>query len=468
MSKILTVLLLACFFAIASCMPNGPKSHNQYVLTGLNIVDTETGSIHMDQSIVIKNEEIAEIFEDGTQTPAADTVINMDEKYVIPGLWDMHIHLRGGTKLASSNKKLLPLFPAHGVTTVRDAGGDLTSSVIEWKQQIEKDTMTGPFIFTSGPKLDGPNGTWEGSLEVENKADVSIALDSLQSLNADYVKIYDSQLSAQAYMEIVRQAEQRGLKTTGHMPMTVLINDALEAGLDGIEHLYYVMKGASTKEAEIALAVQHGDIGFWTAVQQLLNSYDEAKAKAFYQKLKAHKVAVVPTLYIDDVLSYLHEENHSEDDFLKYIPQDIQQTYNRRLNSAQQRDQQAITFEERLNQHFKKITKDLHDAGVTILAGSDAGAYNSFVYPGQSLHKELQALQAAGLSSLEALQTATIHASKFFSGHNRPGNITKGKAADLLILNQNPLDDISNTTRIHAVIKNGRFLNESELKGILE
>ncbi|MDZ7756343.1 amidohydrolase family protein [Rhodohalobacter sp.] len=261
--------IITFFIAISMLSACSGSQSTKTLFTGSNIIDIETGEISEGQSILIEDGVISSIFPDGSQNLSGAESISMDGKYVIPGLWDMHIHLRGGDDLINSNRELLPLFIANGVTTVRDAGGDLTSSIYDWRIEIESNMLTGPFIYTSGPKIDGTDPTWEGSIEVTNAEEISSALDSLQDLGVDYIKIYESKLSGENYLEIVRQTEERGLIVTGHMPMDILIEDAIEAGLDGIEHLYYVMKGTSLREAEITEMVRNGEIGFWQAVAEL-------------------------------------------------------------------------------------------------------------------------------------------------------------------------------------------------------
>ncbi len=449
-----------------SCGSNADPDH--YLLTNTRIIDVETGEISENQSIFIKDDMIADIFKDGSRDPLVSKTIPMEGKFVIPGLWDMHIHLRGSEELTLSNQSLLPLFIANGVTTVRDAGGDLTHSILKWRSQIEKDSLIGPYIYTSGPKIDGPDPTWAGSIEVVNATEIKAALDSLESIGIDYVKIYESTLSGQAYLEIIRQAEERGLTVTGHMPMSIFIDDAIHEGLDGIEHLYYVLKGTSDRELEITADVYNGMLGFWDAVKELKESYNEDTARVFYQKLAQEEVYVVPTLYIDKVLSFLHEVDHSNDEHLQYIPDDIRQTYQMRLRSAQRRDAEAKQFEEELHSLFKKMTYDMQQAGVKLLAGSDAGAYNSFVYPGISLHQELEQFVDAGLTPLQALQSSSLNGTHFFGDHQQVGTIEIGKDADLLILESNPLDDIFNTRSIHTVISKGKIINSESLYNLLE
>ncbi len=463
-TNLLSVSILALISVFACTSQN---QSNQLLLSNLNVIDIETGEIAENHSILIEGDIIKDVFEDGSRSVKGAETVSMEGKFAIPGLWDMHVHLRGGKDLISSNRELLPLYIANGVTTVRDAGGDLTPSIFEWRSEIKADSLTGPYIYTSGPKIDGPDPTWEGSIEVQSNDEISAALDSLQSIGVDYVKIYESTLSGEAYLEIIRQAEERGLTVTGHMPMGIFVDDAIDAGLDGIEHLYYVLKGTSDREEEITADVYNSQLGFWDAVAELKDSYNEDTARVFYQKLADENVYVVPTLHIDDILSFLHKMDHSDDEYLAYIPDDLHQTYQRRVRSAQRRDAEAIQFEKELNDLFKKVTLEMQEAGVKLLAGSDAGAYNSYVYPGISLHRELEAFVKSGITPLQALQASSYNGAHFFDDYNQIGSIEAGKKADLVILNNNPLADIKNTTAIHAVISKGKLLGSKQLNALL-
>lgn len=458
------LLFLSLIFLICSCTP--PAQQSQVRITNANVIDVRDGEIMNAMDILISDGRIVGLEKSPTIYSDDVELIDGTGKYVIPGLWDLHVHLRGGKNLIQSNASMLPLYLAHGITTVRDAGGDLTPSIMDWRKAVLQGEIDGPFIFTSGPKLDGIDPTWEGSIELSSVEEVGSALDSLESIGVDYVKTYDSSIPGDVYLEVIRQSERRGLKVTGHMPMTVKIDEAIEAGLDGIDHLYYVMKGTSTREEEIVEAVKKGELGFWGAVRELMESYDKSKASDFYATLAENNVAVVPTLHIDDVLSYLHEKDHSDDEFLKYIPDDLEETYQRRLRSAQRRDESAIQFEEEMNRFFRKMVKDLQEAGVLIMAGSDSGAYNSFVYPGLSLHEELLAYQNAGLTPLEALQSSSLNGAKFMDA-----NTVFWRAeseADLILLNENPLEDIRNTRSIYGVMQDGRYYSREDLDQMLE
>jgi len=431
------------------------------VINHVTVVDVATGQLTPNQVVAISKGKIVEVQQADKDSYAAKQYVNGNGRYLIPGLWDMHVHFRGGDSLVAANKKSLALYLAHGITTVRDAGGDMTPSIMQWRQDMEAGRLPGPRIFTSGPKIDGPGATWPGSLEVETPAQVSKALDSLQRLKVDYVKIYDSKISGEAYLNTIRQAQRRGLKTTGHMPYSVKLEDAVKSGLDASEHLYYVFKACSSREDSITAAVKASlatpkPLGLFAVLPAVYRTYSPAAAAHIFKLLAKRHTAVVPTLHIQKTLAEITENNHAQDTLFAYIDPKIQATYARRQVSARQQSAAATAFGKQLNAKFMTLVPQLHQAGVSILAGSDSGPFNSFVYPGASLQDELLLLVQAGLTPLQALQSATIEGARFMGVYSRTAAIGVGKDADLVLLTGNPLDDISNIKKIDAVISRGK------------
>lgn len=463
-------IIFYTLFIIVFCFSCSSEDKEQFDLVIQNgkVIDLETGKI-IKKDIFISDGRIKKINTSDIDTPfEAFEIIDATGKFLLPGFWDNHSHFRGGDSLIAANKNFLNLFIANGITTVRDAGGDLTTSVLKWNKEIEAGNLVGPNIFTSGPKIDGKDGTWAGSLEVESETDVQTALDSLQRIPSDFVKLYDSKISGEMYLKTIAEAEKRDLITSGHMPFTVELNQAVDSGIDAIEHLYYVMKGCASNEKEVTKKLQNKEIGFWDAMPLLMSQYQDSVAQKTFSHLKGHKVYVVPTLHIGKTLSYLDEVDHSKDEYLKYINSGIIKTYEGRINRAKKSSEKAIADRKDLDSFFGRLTKSLNDAGVSLLAGSDSGVYNSYTYPGISLHKELQEMVANGLSPLEALKTSAYNGSKFLKMEVNYGSISEGKLADLVILDASPLDNINNTQKIHTVIKTGKTYSKKELEALLK
>ncbi|RZK53103.1 MAG: amidohydrolase, partial [Hymenobacter sp.] len=377
------------------------------VIDHVTVLDVETGRLRPDQTVAVAQGKIVRLGATGATPLAARQHLDGRGRYLLPGLWDMHVHFRGGDSLAAANKKHLTLYLAHGITTVRDAGGDLTPRIFQWRREEAAGTLAGPTLFTSGPKIDGPGATWPGSLEVETPAQISRALDSLQKLRVDYVKIYDSKISGPAYLSTISQAEARGLKTTGHMPYSVKLSEAIDRGLDGTEHLYYLFKACSGKEDSLTALVQASQgtahpLGLFAMLPAVYDTYSPAAAARIMAQMAAHHTVAVPTLSIGRTLAALPDTDHGHDSLLAYIDPAIRRTYARRLAGARQQPASARAFTSKLEAKFQQLVPQLQAAGVTVLAGSDSGAFNSYVYPGASLHDELLQLVRAGLTPAQA------------------------------------------------------------------
>jgi len=458
-------LICSLLLIILSCKKESTNNYD-LAITNAKVIHLESGKVE-NQDVFISNGRIKAVNAAGTIPFKSDTVIDATGKYLLPGFWDNHIHLRGGDSLIANNKNFLKLFVANGITTVRDAGGDLTTSVMEWKNQIASEDLIGPTIFTAGPKIDGPKGTWAGSLEVETDEDIANALDSLESLQVDFVKIYDSRISADNYLKTIEEAKKRGFTVSGHMPFTVTLDETIDAGMDGIEHLYYIMKGSASNEVEVTQKISKGEMGFWDAMPALLNGYSDSTAQNTFNKLKENNVFVVPTLHIGNTLSFLDEIDHSNDEYLQYMGDGIIATYEGRIRSALNSSEEARENRKQMNAFFGKLAKSLEDAGVLLLAGSDSGAYNSYTYPGISLHMELAAMVKNGIAPLDALRTSTVNGAKFLNQTNDYGAISKGKVSDLVLLKANPLENIAHTREIYTVIKGTQVFTEKQIQSLL-
>jgi hypothetical protein len=423
-------------------------------------IDIETAQIE-NVDIYINKDSVVLIQNADSKDLAAKETVDAKGAYAIPGLWDNHFHFRGGESLLKDNEMFLEQLIDYGITSVRDAGGDLTPSIKRWQLDISKNERIGPTIFTSGPKIDGKNPTWQGSLEVESEDELDQALDSLEQLEVDFIKLYDSKLNGSLFLSALKKSTARGFKSSGHMPFSVTLNQALDAGINGVEHLYYILKGSSKDELEITKQFQQGALGFWQAMPLLIDSYDNATAQSLFSKLKQQEVFVIPTLHVGNTLSYLNEIDHSNDEYLNLLSPSFKKTYKQRIKSALNSSPETRANRKNMNTLFGILTLRLYESGVKLMAGSDAGAYNSYVYPGPSLHKELESLVAVGLSPLEALKTSVINGPKWMGVEENYGAIANGKKADILLLKKNPLINITNTTSIQAVIKNGRYLKKN-------
>ncbi|MNS15756.1 dihydroorotase [compost metagenome] len=462
MKRIITVLLvLVGFSAFAQ------KTKVDLIIKSGKIINVKTGKIETGKSIVINNGVIVDVVDSKKISKyQAKEVVNTNGKYVLPGLWDMHMHFGGGDTLITENKNLLPLFIAYGITTVRDAAADITPSVLQWRTAINNGKLLGPTIFTSGPKLEGYKSIWPGDLEITTSEELSKALDSLQKLKVDFVKITDNAIKPELYLEAIKAARDRGFKISGHVPYSLTMEEVVDAGLSSVEHLSYVWKAGTKNEKEISVKIAKGELKGRAISKEILKNFDEASALAIYKKMAEKGTAVTPTLNISYTVAYLDKNDHKSDDYLKYIGKGLQRTYDWRAKRAAQDNAEAIEFRHEVFEKTASILPLLQKAGVKILAGTDAGFLNSYDYPGLGLHQELELLVKYGLTPLEALQASVVNSPAFLNKDNY-GAIAKGKIADVLLLDENPLENISNTQRIYAVITKGKLFNRKKLDQLL-
>lgn len=458
-------LLSSLALVLAGCGPP-PGAPADLAVTGVTVVDVASGTLSVGRTIVVTGGRIVAVADSAAGYAPARTV-DASGRYAMPGLWDMHVHFGGGEALIQENKNLLPLYVAHGITTVRDAAGDLSPSVLDWRREVAAGTLHGPAIFTSGPKLEGINSVWPGDLEVGSEAQVRSALDTLQAMKVDFVKITENTLTPALYMYGLAEATRRGFTTSAHVPAAVTLDQASEAGLRSIEHMSYLLRGGSPREAELSAAVAAGKMPAAEAVTAMIDSFDETTALATYARLARRGTAVTPTLNGSRILAYLDRDTHATDDYLKYLGPGLKATYEGRVTRAAADDGPAVARRHERFEQAARLLPLLQKAGVTILAGTDAGFLNSFNYPGIGLHDELEILVRYGLTPQQALAASVVNGPAFLGVAADFGALAAGKTADILLLDRNPLDDIRATRTVHGVVLRGQHLDRAALDALL-
>jgi imidazolonepropionase-like amidohydrolase len=459
---------IAALIVVAGPLAAAPRPAD-VIIRHATVVDVEHGRTIADQAIVTRGGDIVAVGPDAAVARAwrAARTIDGRRRFAIPGLWDMHVHFGGGPGLVEENKALLPLYVAHGVTTVRDAAGDLPDEVLAWRDQIARGELFGPTLLTSGPKIEGLKPIWKGTLEAGSKADVDAALARLQALRVDFVKITDSTLDPQLFLYAVSKAKTLGLRTSGHIPMALTVGQAVDAGLSSIEHLDYAYKAGAKDEATIAADFAAGRIDRTEANRRLDAGFDRATARAAYRRFAAQGVYVTPTLNGSRILAWLDSERHDDDPYLAYIGPRLRATYNWRVERAAKADAAAIAARHAHFDRMAAILPMLAEAGVPIIAGTDAGFLNSFNYPGIGLHDEMTLFVQKGLTPAQALASATRAGPAWFGRLDRHGAIAPGKAADIVLLTGNPLEDIAATRAIDTVVLRGKVHDRAALDAML-
>jgi imidazolonepropionase-like amidohydrolase len=440
------------------------------VIRHVTIVDVEAAKTVTGQTVVLKGDDIVAVGTDGAIAKdwrAARTVEGKG-RYLIPGLWDMHVHFGGGPELIDENKALLPLYVANGITTIRDASGDLPEQVLAWRGEIAGGRLFGPRLLTSGAKIEGIAPVWKGTIEVGSEADVDAALDRLKNRDkVDFVKITDSTLKPELFLYALTKAKTLGLRTSGHIPMALTVDQAVDAGISSIEHLDYAYNAGAKDEATIAADFAAGRIDRAEANRRLDAGFDRDTAIAAYRRFAAKGVFVTPTLNGSRIIAYLDRDDHSKDEGLAYIGPKLRKTYDWRIERAAKADAAAVAARHKQIEDVAAILPMLADAGVPIMAGTDAGFLNSFNYPGFGLHDEIELFVQEGLTPAQALASATRTGPAWFGWLDRYGAIRPGMAADLVLLTRNPLEDISATRAIDMVVVRGAVQDRAALDKLL-
>ena len=422
------------------------------VFTHVTIIDVTGQAPKRDTTVVITGDRISAIG-DNIPMPAGAQVVDATGKFLIPGLWDMHVHWY--------LRDTFTLFIANGVTGVRQMFGN--SDLLRWRDQIAKGSLLGPRMVVASPIIDGPQPIWPNSIAVRNEDEGRKAVRRVKQWGADFVKVY-ALLPRDAYFGIADEAKQQGMTFVGHVPNSLSPAEASDAGQKSIEHLTGILIASSDKEAELRDKLVKADSPQARGRVQAtaLETYNEKKAANLIAHFVKNQTWQCPTLTVLRSSVYLGDEDFRRDGRLRYIPRLQQQRWNFRLANRSGGDD---AVEKKVLQKQFEIVGAMQKAGVPILAGTDTG--NPFCFPGFSLHEELALLVIAGLTPVEALRSATLNPAKFFGLDQTLGTIEQGKIADLVLLDANPLLDIRNTQRINAVVSNGRLFDRKALDKML-
>ena len=443
----------------------------QWAITGVSVIDIETGRVAVDQTIVIRN-GLIEAVGDRQSVPLESEaiVLEYDGGFAIPGLWDAHVHIRGGPALIDANERWLRQYLGYGVTSVRDTGGDLWSSVLHWKAEVEQGVVIGPRIYTALRKLDGPGLRQAGSIPVDSGDAIDRALDYLALAGADFIKLYDFSFPAKLYPLAVRKAEARGMKTAAHIPPGVPLEALIEAGLDSVEHAFYLVKAANPDDRRLSGRMADEQtyeyLPYFTQLAEIGEGADPATARRVFRSMARRGTAITPTLEIDRAINAFLVDRTIDRARLDQTPRLIRDTHDRAQEFFESVADELWPIAEQVTRQSLDLVEIAADEGVMILAGSDTGTGNPFVYPGDSLHAELERLVEAGLSPLQALQSATIAPARWLGLDETFGAVSPGFVADIVVLESNPLDEIERTRDIVAVVQQGVHFDKTELAGL--
>ena len=442
-----------------------PATNQPVAITHVSVIDVVDGATHPDYTVLIVGNRITYAGAASSATVPSDArVIEGRGKFLIPGLWDMHVH----SFVYVFSDFAGPLMIANGITGARDMGW-YVDTTLRWKADIAAGREIGPRLV-AGVRVDGPVNKARFVAHVVTAEDGVRAVDTLArkkdgSSRADFIKTY-SWVPRAAYFGIAGEAKKLNVPFAGHVPFSVSVVEASDAGQRSIEHEEDLSRACSSQDS--LLRARSGATGKLSNQLQemrdqaaiMRRSYDPSKCRSVMATLARNHTWVTPTLVIYQPFAHAFDSASTHPEWAKYVPGIVQGGWVHRARSFAPADSLVV-------QSFFSFdrTGELNKAGVKLLAGTDTP--EAFVFPGFSLHEELELLVRSGLSPLEALRAATYNPAEYLGALDSLGTVGRGKVADLVLLDANPLTDIRNTRRISTVIANGRVFDRARLNELL-
>jgi len=416
-----TLLAVGLLVSAASYARSGAQTTT---IDNVTIIDVTNGRLRSHKTIVIDGNRITRIDDANDATRAAAT-LDGTGMFVIPGLWDMHVHAyftNDTAKFHSTSEVMLPLFIANGVTGVRDLGSNLEATLAA-RDSVALHQLIGPRMLVSGPMLDGPTSRYAAAIKVATADEARTAVRMLKERGVDMIKT-QSLLSKDAYFALSDEAARIGIPFEGHVPNAITGMEAIAAHQRSFEHLLSVRDTATSLIAELA------------------------RKRVWQCPTVINSVGTPADLTSDPGVPF-------------WLKQSVDGWRRTAATRAAESDSAARAAAERATRRLALI-KTMYDQKIPFLAGTDAPAGYDLV-PGASLHRELQLFVKAGLTPLQALQTATLNPATYFGKTADWGTVAVGRTADLVVLTANPLVDIANTRTVAAVVADGRYYSPREL-----
>ena len=476
--KHLSFLFLA--FLLLNCSPTEAVFEDAICIQNINTIDPVDG-LKAKQTVIIKGGKILKIAPTSElKLAAGNEIIDGTDKFMIPGLWDAHVHFSYMEEIAPI---MFDLFLAYGITSVRDTGGRI-EYVKQWQDKSLANPTAAPRVMIAGPLLDGMPNVYDGSdpghpplsVGLATVEDVNEQIEFLDSVGVDFLKSYEM-LTPEQFTALAEHARAKGYRVTGHVPLSMDVITASNAGLNSMEHMRNLEISCASNADELLaqrrqmLSDGQNETGgvlrssiHQAQRQTAIENYDPDKAAEVLAVLAKNQTWQIPTMALNTIfVDKPFMQSHWQESFT-YMPDSTAEQWNEII--AEVMNAEVSPFRQQYAQWMKDMIKNVHNSGIGIMAGTDTPI--GFLTPGFSLHEELNVLVSSGISPLEALKTATINPAKYFGLEDELGSIKENMWADLLILNANPLDDISNTRNIITVIKQGNVYDRAELDEMLE
>ena len=454
---LLAAIALALFAEVLHAAQNpAPADSNTITIVHVTVVDVATGKESPDQTVVLQGDHIVSVaaFDANAALPQGH-VLDARGAFLIPGLWDMHVHIQ--------DLEDLPLYIANGVTGVRLMFGVKNSN--DLRARLAKEPAAPEVLFGS-IIVDGDPPVWPGSIVIHNAKDARRAVDEIKASGADFVKIYNG-IPRDAYFALVDESRKQNIPVAGHLPFEIRASEASDAGQRSIEHLTGIAIACSKREQDLIKQLRPMRyIENTNLVADAIRSFDAAKCQDLFAHFRRNATWQVPTLTVHRSFGYMNDSHFTSDPRVAYMSSEVRRRWDP-SNDFRFRRWPPAEFE--LHRGLFKADEQMvglmFRVCVSLLAGTDA--MNPYCLPGFSLHDELALLVESGLTPLAALQAATLHPAEFLGHTSELGSVAPGKRADLVLLSADPLADIHNTTRIQSVWLRGKYFDRAALDQLL-
>jgi imidazolonepropionase-like amidohydrolase len=439
-------LLLLILFLASHVQGREDKSavaNNEVIaFLNVNVVPMDEERILQEQTVVVINGIITKItpVNDVTVPPDA-TRIDGSGKYLMPGFAEMHAHLPGPGYSKELTENILFLYVANGVTLLRGMQGH--PQQLDLREKIKNGEMIGPRLFISSPPLSGRNTNTPQIAEAKVRES--------KAAGYDHLKIHEN-LSLEVYDTIVRTAHELQIPFAGHVSNYVGLHRALQSGQHTVDHLDNYIEALVENRKLTRKPVT-------LTPAELVAEVDESKIPEIVAKTVKASTAVVPTMALWELFfgnatrSQLQQSTLG----LEYLPNDMVNDWVKRVS-----DSENSSVNKKIIKLRRKLLKALSDGGATILFGTDSPQL--FSVPGFSIHKEMQIMVESGMTPYQVLTSGTSDVGKFYDGKNEFGQVAVGMSADLILIDGNPIIDISNVGKRSGVMLNGRWFEEKEIQ----